>query len=137
MTTKINNAANKDRIKYMGFLNTEDYYALLNTCDIFCMTRINSKFANAGFPFKLGEFLASGKGVIATNVGDVSKYLHNEENSLLITPDSVSGIKNALLTFVNDPEKIHALGKEARKTAEKYFDSDKVSLKLLSIFNAV
>ncbi len=121
----------------MGFLNTEDYYALLNTCDIFCMTRINSKFANAGFPFKLGEFLASGKGVIATNVGDVSKYLHNEENSLLITPDSVSGIKNALLTFVNDPEKIHALGKEARKTAEKYFDSDKVSLKLLSIFNAV
>jgi glycosyltransferase involved in cell wall biosynthesis len=101
------------------------------------MTRVNSKFANAGFPFKLGEFLASGKGVIATNVGDVSKYLHNEQNALLIQPDSVDDIKNALLTFVHSPEKISAFGKEARKTAETYFDSTKVSLELLSIFEAV
>jgi len=134
---KIDHSENKDRIKYMGFLSTADYYTLLNSCDIFCMTRVNSKFANAGFPFKLGEFLASGKGVIATNVGDVSKYLHNEQNALLIQPDSVDDIKNALLKFVHNPERISAFGKEARKTAETYFDSAKVCLELLSIFEAV
>lgn len=135
--SKIGRSANKDRIMYKGYLSTDEYYSVLNSCDIFCMTRINSPFANAGFPFKLGEFLASGRGVIATNVGDVSKYLVHEENALLIQPDSAREISEALLTFIENPEKIHVLGLKARKTAEMYFDSEQVSEKLMSIFNTV
>ncbi|HNU87997.1 MAG TPA: glycosyltransferase [Ferruginibacter sp.] len=134
---KISGSAAKERILFKGFLATDEYYAVLNSCDIFCMTRVNSKFANAGFPFKLGEFLASGKGVIATRVGDVPKYLHNGENSLLINPDSVSEIVQALSTFINNPEKINTLGAAARRTAETNFDSDKISMELLSIFNSI
>lgn len=134
---KIGHTANKDRIIYKGFLSTEEYYSTLNGCDIFCMTRINSKFANAGFPFKLGEFLASGKAVIATKVGDVSNYLINDVNALLISPDSASELAMAIMEIVYNPEKIKILGAEARKTAESNFDSEKVGLKLLSIFESV
>jgi glycosyltransferase involved in cell wall biosynthesis len=135
VNAKINTVTYKDRILNKGFLSTEAYYGLLNECDIFCMTRINSKFANAGFPFKLGEFLASGKAVIATNVGDVSDFLKNEVNALLIAPDSVTEIVNALTEIIEHPQKIRSLGMEARKTAEDHFDTEKVSMKLLSIFN--
>lgn len=134
---RIERSENKNRIIFKGFLNTEDYYEALNSCDIFCMTRVNSKFANAGFPFKLGEFLASGKGVVATKVGDVPKYLFNDVNALLINPDSASDIAGALMTFIKNPEKISVLGREARKTAETHFDSEKISEKLLSIFNSL
>jgi glycosyltransferase involved in cell wall biosynthesis len=133
--TQINQSAGKERIIYLGFLSSADYYKTLNDCDIFCMTRINSQFANAGFPFKLGEFLASGKGVIATKVGDVSNYL-NDTNALLISPNSVSELTAALLTFIKDPGKIKSLGAEARRTAEAHFDSEQVSIKLLSIFES-
>ena len=135
--TKIDKVAAKNRIRFMGFLKTDDYYNLLNNCDIFCMTRINSVYANAGFPFKLGEFLAAGKAVIATKVGDVPNYLFNDVNALLINPDSVEELSDAIMSVVNDPGKIKILGPEARKTAETYFDSDKVSMKLLSIFESV
>jgi len=135
--TKIAGSAAKERILFKGFLSTEAYYSTLNSCDIFCMTRVNSPFANAGFPFKLGEFLASGKGVIATKVGDVTKYLHHEENALLINPDSVQEIVQALSGFINDPGKINVLGAAARKTAETNFDSEKVSMELMSIFNSI
>ena len=135
--TKIDQIAAKDRIKFMGFLKTEDYYNLLNNCDIFCMTRINSVYANAGFPFKLGEFLAAGKAVIATRVGDVPNYLFNDVNALVINPDSVKELSEAIMSIINNPEKIGLLGPEARKTAETYFDSEKVSMKLLSIFESV
>ena len=134
---KIERSSNKERILYKGFLSTEEYYSTLNSCDIYCMTRINSKFANAGFPFKLGEFLASGKGVIATRVGDVPLFLKNDENALLIEPDSVTAIAAALMVFINNPEKIASLGKEARKTAETYFDSEKISNELMFIFNSI
>jgi len=134
---RISMSENKNRIIFKGFLNTNDYYAALNSCDIFCMTRINSQFANAGFPFKLGEFLASGKAVIATKVGDVPKYLFNDVNALLINPDSASDIAGALSAFIKNPEKIRSLGSEARRTAETHFDSERISEKLLSIFNSV
>ena len=43
-----------------GFLLEDEYYKILPHSDVLLMTRINSKYANAGFPFKLGEYLASG-----------------------------------------------------------------------------
>ena len=132
----INNVKSKDRIIYKGFLSTDEYYRTLNECDIFCMTRVNSKFANAGFPFKLGEFLASGKAVIATSVGDVPNYLFNDINAMVVQPDSVEELVDALLVLIENPEKRKQLGAEARKTAERCFDSDKVGMKLLDIFKA-
>ena len=137
VNAQIEKAVNKERIVYKGFLSNEAYYALLNDCDIFCMTRVNSKFANAGFPFKLGEFLASGKAVVATNVGDVSNYLFNDVNALVITPDSVDALVDALLILIEQPAKRQAIGAEARKTAEQFFDSETVGMKLLSIFQSV
>ena len=133
---RIEKVKNRNRIIYKGFLATDEYYRVLNECDIFCMTRINSKFANAGFPFKLGEFLASGKAVIATNVGDVPNYLFNDINALLVNPNSAEEIIDALLLLIEDPDKRKALGTEARKTAERCFDSDTVGMRLLTIFEA-
>ena len=133
----INKSINRDKILYKGFLSTNNYYTLLNECDIFCMTRINSNHANTGFPFKLGEFLASGKAVIATNVGDVPKYLTNDLNALLIEPNSVQQLADALSSLIENPDKIRAIGIEGRKTAECFFDSEKVSMKFYSILQSV
>lgn len=131
------NSSVKERIFLKGYLNPKDYYVLINECDIFCMTRINSMAANTGFPFKLGEFLATSKAVIATNVGDVSNYLSNNKNALVIKPCSVEELVNALLLILENPEKIISLGIEGRKTAERYFDSEKVSMSLYDIFQTL
>jgi glycosyltransferase involved in cell wall biosynthesis len=134
---RISSGTCSNRIDFKGYLDMKEYFTCLNSSDIFCMTRINSKFANAGFPFKLGEYLASGKGVIATNIGDVPNYLVNGVNALVISPDSASEIVKAIVTYLEDPRKICELGKEARKTAETYFDAEKVSMKLFSIFDSI
>jgi glycosyltransferase involved in cell wall biosynthesis len=133
----INKAVNKDKILYKGFLNTLDYYSLLNECDIFCMTRINSNHANTGFPFKLGEFLASGKAVVATNVGDVPRYLKNNVNAIVIMPNSVPQLADALSSLIENPDKIRSIGIEGRKTAECFFDSEKVSMNFFSILQSI
>lgn len=133
----INKAVNRDKILYKGFLNTSDYYTLLNECDIFCMTRINSDHANTGFPFKLGEFLASGKAVVATNVGDVPIYLINNVNAIVVMPNSVHQIIDALSSLIENPDKIRLIGIEGRKAAECFFDSEKVSMKLYSILQSI
>jgi glycosyltransferase involved in cell wall biosynthesis len=130
----INRAVHSRKIFYRGYLPAKEYYHVLNDCDIFCMTRNNSSFASAGFPFKLGEFLAVGKAVIASDVGDVSFYLKNGLNAYVISPESVSELVDALSRVISDPDKILALGAESKKTAEKYFDSEMLSLRLYRIF---
>lgn len=133
----INNSNVKNNIFYAGYLETDEYYALLNECDIFCMTRNNTKFANAGFPFKLGEFLATGKAVIATDVGDVTKYLENKRNALVIKPNSVKELLSAFNYLIENPYMIEKLGQKGRKTAEKYFDTYKVSQNLFKLFQDI
>ena len=124
---------NGNRIVYLGFMKTDEYYKVLNQCDIFCMTRINSKYANAGFPFKLGEFLAAGKAVIATRIGDVPQYLEHNKNALIIDPDSEDQLVEALTYILSNIPRIGILGAEARKVAESHFDSEKTSSQLLQI----
>lgn len=133
----INNSNLKNNIFYVGYLETDEYYALLNECHIFCMTRNNSKFANAGFPFKLGEFLATGKAVIATDVGDVTKYLENKRNALVIKPNSVEELLSAFNYLIGNPHMIEKLGQKGRKTAERYFDTNKVSQNLFKLFQDI
>lgn len=133
----IKNFPFKERLHFKGYLSIDEYYKTLNDCDIFCMTRIDSKFANAGFPFKLGEFLSTGKAVIATDVGDVSQFLQNNENALLIHPCSLDELVNSISSILENPEKIVCLGNKARKTAEEYFDTEKVSLRVMEIFQKI
>jgi len=135
---KIENSPHKNKIKYMGYLPTQDYYQEMVNADILCMTRINSDFSNAGFPFKLGEYLASGNAVIATNVSDISKYLVNNENAIIINPNSSEEIKNAILLLSNNIELRNSCGMKGRKVAEEFFDANKVSNILInSILNLV
>jgi glycosyltransferase involved in cell wall biosynthesis len=133
----IDNSQVKERIVFKGYLSSDEYYKTINECDIFCVTRVNSEFANAGFPFKLGEFLATGKCVIATRIEEVSKYLRNNSNALLISPSSIKELGNAIIYLLENPEKITTLGMEGRKTAEHNFDSEKVSNDLFKIFKSL
>ena len=52
--TIINKISNKPGIVYLGYIEDEAFYEFLKGADILCMLRTGSKFANAGFPFKLG-----------------------------------------------------------------------------------
>ncbi len=127
-----------NKIEYLGFLTTEDYFTVLQDVDICCMTRNNSLFANAGFPFKLGEFLAAGKAIVATTVGDIPYYLTDKLNALLVLPESSSEIAKALSTLIRNEEDIrYCLGVEAKKIANKYFNDKVLSEKLYTIFEEI
>jgi len=130
-------STSKHNIKYYGFLSEEEYYQKLQESDILCMTRINSDFANAGFPFKLGEFLATGKPVIATNVGDITKYLKHNENIILIEPNSISQLYKAIDFIIDNPRKANIIGSNGLKSAITHFNGTKHSKILLNIFETI
>jgi glycosyltransferase involved in cell wall biosynthesis len=114
----------EQQVHYLGFLSRPDYIKVLTAeADILCMTRINSAYANAGFPFKLGEFLVSGKPVIASTVGDVQTYL-TPDDAWLVEPENADQICEAIVDIINHPEMALSKGANGRKAALKYFDHE-------------
>jgi glycosyltransferase involved in cell wall biosynthesis len=127
----------KERIEYKGYLNEKEYYELLNEADIPCMTRVDSAYANAGFPFKLGEFLATGKPVIASRVSDVDRFLVHGQNAMLVQADSSSEVCEAAEFLINNPESAAAIGGRGREVAEKFFDFKQQGKALLTFLENV
>jgi len=123
-----------DNVDYRGFLSRENYIKVLTEeTDILCVTRINSTFANAGFPFKLGEYLATGKPVIVSKVGDIQNYLSHDQ-AYLIEPGQTRSIADALLTIFNNKEEARRKGLNGKEAALSHFGHDNYAIPLLKFF---
>lgn len=120
---QVSDSPYKDKIKCIGYLDDADFYKFLNGCDILCMTRVESRFADTGFPFKLGEYLAAGKAVVASDVSDVTDYLENRVNAIVVKPGSVSDIAEGILFLIENPVAAKEMGARAKMTARENFDS--------------
>ena len=115
---------NSRSVWFTGRLNDELYYEQLLVADVMMMTRTNSAFANAGFPYKLGEYLATANPVICTQVSDIENYLRDMENALLIEPDNVNALINAMQFCYDQPEKSKEIGRNGRKVCETHFNPE-------------
>jgi glycosyltransferase involved in cell wall biosynthesis len=135
--TRMNISPNKDRIAFKGYLDDNEYYSLLNNADIPCMTRVDLAYAHAGFPFKMGEFLATGKPVIASRVSDIERYLVNGHNAMLVQPGSSKEICEAAEFLIDNPEYANAIGVQGREVAKLFFDYNKQGKALLTFLEKI
>lgn len=135
--TRINKSAYKNRINYKGYLDDRAYYTTLNSIDIPCMTRIDIPYAHAGFPFKLGEYLASGKPVIASRISDVESMLEDRHDVMLVQPGDIADIVSAVDYLLAHPKEAGIIGERGRKSAEKHFDYKIQGQKMISFMEQI
>lgn len=130
-------SVSNEAIRFTGYLEDEEYFRLLRQADVLCMTRTGSAYANAGFPFKLGEYLASGNPVIVTDVSDVTAYLEHMKDAIIIEPDSVEGIHDALVYCREHPEVVTRIGESGKLKAERYFSPAAGGKTLLDLLHGI
>lgn len=109
-------------IVFTGFLSRDELiWCYKNATGLLCC-RSNSDYANYGFPTKLAEYLASGRPVVATTVGDISEYLVDEETAFLAEPENVESIVHAISRLLNDTGRAETIGRRGADVAFQYFD---------------
>jgi glycosyltransferase involved in cell wall biosynthesis len=77
--------------------------------------------ANAGFPSKTAELLASGKPIIATNFSDLSNYLINGYNSLISEVGDKFNYQSNLRKLLFDKKLCENLSLNSKLTAKETF----------------
>lgn len=92
----------------------------------------------AGFPTKLGEYLAAGTPVITNNTGDISQILHDGGNGFLLPQASSDEIIKALnkCLALSDSE-YASMRVHARKTAESTLDYSAYCAQISSFFASI
>ena len=79
--------------------------------------------ANAGFPGKTAELLASGKAILATKFSDLPLYLTNGVNAMISEiGDHITYAQN-LEKLIVDKMQRDSIGAHARETALKMFSA--------------
>lgn len=103
----------ENRITYLGNLQREEMPAFLSNAHVLALARPESKQAEGGFPTKLGEYLATGRPVCVTNVGEISNYLKDNESAFIAQPGSIESFVDALIRAISsvDADKIGEYGK--------------------------
>jgi len=107
------------KVIFTGTLPREKVVEYLDASDILVSPHIpmpdGSRFF--GSPTKLFEYMAMGKGIVASRLDQLADVLEHERTALLVTPGSVEELSDAILELVSDPQKRQSLGAAARLTA--------------------
>lgn len=132
-----NKLGDLDNVELTGRLDDSSYYQTINNADVLLMTRTNSPFANAGFPYKLGEYLATRNPVICSDVCDISLYLTNQVSAIIIPPDNSRLLYKAIRYLYANPKRAKEIGYEGYERCFKYFNPKTNSKKFCQLLQSV
>jgi glycosyltransferase involved in cell wall biosynthesis len=115
----IRTAGKQAQVILAGQVEHDRVPALLDACDILLSPHVpfedGSEFF--GSPTKLFEYMAMGKGIIASRLGQIGDVLVNEETALLIEPGNARELSEAILRLSQSSELRESLGAAARRAA--------------------
>src|SRR5436190_1456214 len=112
-----------DRVTFTGVVTHDRVPVLLDACDILVSPHVpladGSEFF--GSPTKLFEYMAAGKAIVASRLGQIGDVLADNETALLVEPGNAKDLSHAITKLAAEPHLLRRLGEAARaKAAAKH-----------------
>ena len=115
----IRKAGKERQVIFAGHVEHERVPPLLDACDILLSPHVpledGSEFF--GSPTKLFEYMAMGKAIVASRLGQIGDVLIDEESALLVEPGNARQLAEAILRLSHSCELRERLGAVARRAA--------------------
>jgi len=112
-------ASLEHRVIMTGAVEHECVPALLDACDVLASPHVpledGSEFF--GSPTKLFEYMAMGKGIVASRLGQINDVLKDEETALLVEPGNANDLSEAIMRLAGSRTLRERLGAAARHEA--------------------
>lgn len=113
----------QERIHRIGVLSREQIPVFIGNATLLVLSRPDSRQAQGGFPTKLGEYLATGKPVCVTRVGEIPDYLEDNMSAFMAEPGDVDSFAEAMNRALCDNNNACRVGANGQKVAEKEFNA--------------
>jgi glycosyltransferase involved in cell wall biosynthesis len=115
----IDGAGFGDAVVFTGLVAQEEGPAHLAACDVLVSPHVPNADGSPffGSPTKLFEYMAMGKGIVASNLDQIGEVLRHGDTGWLVPPADVEQLAAGMDRLVRDAALRHALGAAARREA--------------------
>jgi glycosyltransferase involved in cell wall biosynthesis len=109
----------REAVVFTGLVPQEEGPSYLAACDVLVSPHVPNPDGTPffGSPTKLFEYMAMGKGIVASNLEQIGEVLEHRRTAWLVPPNDVGALAVALRRLVGDPDLRAALGAAARHEA--------------------
>jgi glycosyltransferase involved in cell wall biosynthesis len=126
------------RVIFTGPVLHERVPALLDACDVLVSPHVplaeGADFF--GSPTKLFEYMAMGKGIVASRLGQIGEVLTHEVTALLVEPGNAQELSLAIMRLAESRALREALGASARQAAIERHTWTRNAQNILEAYNA-
>jgi glycosyltransferase involved in cell wall biosynthesis len=108
-----------DAVTFTGFVSHAEVSRYVNASDIAVVPVPAMKQEMWLSPMKLFEYMAAGKAVVASAMGQIVNVVRDGENGCLVPAGDAEALAAAINRLIGDPALRERLGRQAREDAEK------------------
>jgi len=134
---RVRGAADDGRLKIGGYLERPALLAAYRDAAALLIPLHDDAGSRARFPSKVGEYLASGRPVVTSRVGEVGRFLRDGESAYIAEPDDVGAFAATLIAALDDAVTAAAVGAAGRRVAEELFSYGPQGRRLLDLIDRV
>lgn len=117
---KVHELGLEDAVAFVGQLPHDQVYKFILDHDLLVMPSLAEGFGVAAL-----EASACGRPVIASRVGGVPEVVRDGETGLLVPPNNIDALADAILKLSSDPTLSRQMGEAGRKLVESEYSWDK------------
>jgi len=109
----------EDRVTFTGLVAQDAAPEYLAACDLLASPHVGNQDGTPffGSPTKLFEYMAMGKGIVASDLDQIGEILSHQKTAWLVTPGDPGELAVAILALAQDAGLRSALGEAARAEA--------------------
>ena len=104
----------------------------LSLLDVFVMPS-----RQEGLGLSVMEAQASGLAVVASRVGGLPSLIEHEKTGLLVSPEDIEGLADAIIRVIQDKQLAYNLGSAARAFIQKKYSADRMVGKTLEVYETL
>jgi glycosyltransferase involved in cell wall biosynthesis len=125
------------RIKFTGWVSTEELHDYYKNCSFFVLPAIYDKHGDTeGLGVVMIEAMSYSKPVIASNVGGITDVVINGYNGILVKDNDPEILAAAIKKLAQNKELSKKLGENAKKSIDERFNWNKIVSKLIELYEA-
>ncbi len=132
---KVASCPARDSVIITGRVDFSEVAKYAAAADIF-MLPLSDTVTNRGRgPIKAGDYMAAGKPVIASPVGDIASWI--EKYRFGVCAATAGEMADAVISMLSDPSLMSEYGRNGRRAAEEVFSWEKAALSLENAYKKI
>src|SRR5207249_6284368 len=112
----IDSAGAEHATTFTGMIRPLEIPKYMGACDILVSPHVPNPDGTAffGSPTKLFEYMAMGRGIVASRLGQIAEVLEHGHSALLVDPGDVDELSAGILELADKADERARLGRNAR-----------------------